>query len=233
MRVLNAEDHSPTRYLRTRILTGAGLDVVEAQTGLETLRLAGEPAVDVVLLDVQLPDTNGFDVCAKIKEIRPKLPVALISAIHRTTDARRDGFTAGADAYLLDPVEPERLVRVIRRLHAGTERSPEELWVNTDAGGIIVALSPAAAEFLHLSERGAVGKNLSNFFVKDRARLVEELHDAAAGQIVEVVTNVRPRDRRLRSVRLDISPITGGGPRPLLQWLLEPLASEESDSASG
>lgn len=226
MRVLNAEDHSPTRYLRTRILTAAGLEVEEAQTGMEATVLAANTAVDVVLLDVQLPDTNGFEVCMKIKEMRPALPIALISAVHRTTDARRDGFTAGADAYLLDPVEPSRLVRVLRRLHAGSQRSPEDLWLHSDANGTIVALSPAAAAFLHLSERGAIGKNLPNFFVTDRARLIDDLNRANTGQIVEIVSKVRPRDRRLRPVRVDISLVGGAGQRPVLQWLIEPVIDE-------
>jgi hypothetical protein len=81
-----------------------------------------------------------------------------------------------------------------------------------------------------MSPRGAVGKNLPNFFVTDRSRLVLELSRAQDGQIVELVSRMRPRDRRLRPVRVDISLLSGHrGHRVVLQWLLEPLSPDPSD----
>jgi DNA-binding response OmpR family regulator len=226
MRVLNAEGDALTRALRTRILSAAGLEVEEARTGTEATLLACRPGVDLVLLDIQLPGASGFAVCARIKELRPKLPVAFISAVHRTADASRDGFTAGADAFLLDPGEPGRLGRMLRRLHAGSDGAPDVVWLHTDASGTVVALSPAAAVFLHLSERGAIGKNLPNFFVIGRTRLVGDLSRASTGQLVELVSKVRPRDRRLRAVRVDISLVGSASHEPVLQWVIEPLTHD-------
>lgn len=228
MRVLNVDDHAPTRFLRTRLLTGAGFEVVEAATGKAAADRVEEGDIDVVLLDVRLPDTDGITLCAQIKARKPKLPVALISAVHRTATARQDGLAAGADAYLLEPVEPVRLVRVLTHLHTGTLRAQETIWIHTDGGGAVVDISAAAAAFLSMSPRGALGKNLPLFFVSDRARLMTELGRAADGQIVELVSKVRPRDRRLRSVRVDITALENRPDgRRLLQWLLDPLPGGE------
>jgi CheY-like chemotaxis protein len=224
MLVLNVDDHAPTRFLRTRILTGAGFQVAEAATGKAAADRAEEGGIDVVLLDVRLPDTDGITLCAQLKARRPDLPVALISAVHRTATARQDGLAAGADAYLLEPVEPVRLVRVLTHLHTGTLRAQETVWIHTDGSGAIVDISAAAAAFLSMSPRGALGKSLPLFFVSDRARLVSELERAADGQIVDLVGKIRPRDRRLRSVRVDITVLGNRADgRRLLQWLLEPL----------
>src|SRR5687767_10563645 len=104
--ILIAEDHAPVRYVRARVLTDAGYSVLESNSAAGTLDaiIASGPALGLVLLDVGLPDGNGFDVCAHIKATHPRLPVILISAVYRTGYARRDGLGAGADAYLIDPI---------------------------------------------------------------------------------------------------------------------------------
>src|SRR5580658_8751196 len=65
--VLNVDDYVPGRYSRTRVLRQAGLTVHEAGTGQEALsKLSLRP--DLVLLDINLPDIDGFEVCRRIKE---------------------------------------------------------------------------------------------------------------------------------------------------------------------
>src|SRR6202012_3888184 len=64
--ILNVDDYAPGRYARTRILQQAGFEVREAGSGTEALRLlATKP--DIVLLDINLPDVDGFEVCRRIK----------------------------------------------------------------------------------------------------------------------------------------------------------------------
>src|SRR5580704_5531866 len=65
--VLNVDDYSPGRYTRTKILRQAGFTVHEAGTGEEALALLTHRP-DLVLLDVNLPDINGMEVCRRIKE---------------------------------------------------------------------------------------------------------------------------------------------------------------------
>ena len=65
--ILNVDDLESQRYVKTRDLHAAGFAVIEAQTGAEALRLVEQHKPPVVLLDVQLPDISGFEVCAFIK----------------------------------------------------------------------------------------------------------------------------------------------------------------------
>src|SRR5580658_1675946 len=80
--ILNVDDYHPSRYARTKILQQAGFEVVEAATGKEALDRAVEHNPMLVLLDVNLPDMSGFDVCRLMKkDPRTKdTPVLHISA---------------------------------------------------------------------------------------------------------------------------------------------------------
>jgi DNA-binding response OmpR family regulator len=65
--ILNVDDTDAARYARTRILTKAGLRVVEAASGTEAMALARELKPALILLDVKLPDIHGMEVCARLK----------------------------------------------------------------------------------------------------------------------------------------------------------------------
>ena len=66
-RILNVDDHDAGRYARTRILTRAGFLVEEASTGEQALLAVRERPPDLVLLDINLPDIDGFEICRQIK----------------------------------------------------------------------------------------------------------------------------------------------------------------------
>jgi CheY-like chemotaxis protein len=65
--ILNVDDHDINRYLRGQFLTSAGLEVLEARTGNDAIRLTVERQPDLVLLDVNLQDIDGPDVCRRLK----------------------------------------------------------------------------------------------------------------------------------------------------------------------
>jgi CheY-like chemotaxis protein len=65
--ILHVDDNETNRYVITRILQNAGLTVVEAATGAEGLAEIGRHGPDLVILDVNLPDFNGFEICRQIK----------------------------------------------------------------------------------------------------------------------------------------------------------------------
>ncbi len=108
--VLVVDDSRTKRYLLVNWLTRAGFTVLEAETGGEALSRVGVDPIDLVVLDVRLPDLSGFEVCERIKSAHPALPVIHVSAHAIDTNNRTQGLTRGADAYLAEPIEPEELV---------------------------------------------------------------------------------------------------------------------------
>ncbi len=115
--ILNVDDDRSGRYATTRLLRKEGYHVLEAETGAEALQLLGRKP-DLVLLDVNLPDMSGFEVCRRIKTGAASqfIPVLHLSATAVRPEQRAQGLETGADAYLVQPVEPEVLVATIRAL---------------------------------------------------------------------------------------------------------------------
>ena len=116
--ILNVDDNDAKRYLKTKVLARAGYAVAEA-TDMASARdrLLAQP-VDLVLLDVKLPDGDGRDLCAWIKssDATSQTVVLLTSALFTDSRDRVAALDAGADGYLLEPVEPEELVANVRAL---------------------------------------------------------------------------------------------------------------------
>ncbi|MFT3768942.1 MAG: response regulator [Minicystis sp.] len=110
-------DDDTSRYLITKWLSRAGFSVREAATGREALALAGQRP-DFVVLDVRLPDVDGFEVCQRLKADprTASIPVLLTSATFVSSDKRVQGLDGGADGYLTQPFEPVELVATIRAL---------------------------------------------------------------------------------------------------------------------
>lgn len=103
--VLNVDDDAGSRSVVTDILRENGFAVVEAAGGLEALaRLT--PAIDLVILDLHLPDLSGLEVCRRIKAHAElgSTPVLMVSGLYTTGDDRSGGLESGADAYLTKPL---------------------------------------------------------------------------------------------------------------------------------
>ena len=118
--VLNVDDLEAQRYVKRRDLLAGGFAVIEASTGAEALRMIEQHRPPVVLLDVQLPDINGFEVCAFIKQKWPEVMVLQTSATFTTSQDRILGLNAGADSYLVQPAE--QLARAKRTARAARQR---------------------------------------------------------------------------------------------------------------
>ena len=115
MRLLIVDDEAPARAKLRRML-GAYDDVQivgEAADGAAALALAGELRPDVMFLDVQMPEVDGFDVAASLPDDGPAL-VFVTAFDHYALQA----FDTRASDYLLKPVEPQRLERALQRLRA-------------------------------------------------------------------------------------------------------------------
>jgi len=116
--ILNVDDYAPGRYARTQLLRGWGFDVKEAATGAEALRLAALEHPALIILDVQLPDMDGFEVCRRLKQHHDgaTLPILHVSATYTSGAHQALGLDGGADGYLVEPVEPAVLRATIDAL---------------------------------------------------------------------------------------------------------------------
>jgi CheY-like chemotaxis protein len=110
-------DDSPTkRYVISSWLRRAGYQIIEAATGAEALERVRVPPVDLVVLDVRLPDADGFEVCEKIKgdPLTSIVPVIHVSAHAVNVADLAQGLNRGADAYLPEPIDPDELVATVQ-----------------------------------------------------------------------------------------------------------------------
>jgi CheY-like chemotaxis protein len=227
--ILNVDDYAPSRFLRSRILERAGYEVREAETAEQAIAVCQSPTPpNLVLLDVALPDGDGFSVCERVKAFRSEIPIVMITTVYLSSQARREGFMVGADEYLLDPVEPERLVSVVAKfLDPSRASATPPPTVITDETGLILTANAAAGRLLNLSARGMRDRSMLAFFAPGRDRMAGHMRRALEGQIVQERATIRPRDRKPFTVRVDIStaPFERGG---ALEWVLE--ASSEKIS---
>ena len=115
MRVLVVEDTARMGELIRRGLQEQGYAVDLAATGEDGLWLASENPYDAVVLDVLLPDTDGFEVCRRMREADRWSPVLMLTAKDAIAD-RVTGLDAGADDYLTKPFELDELLARLRAL---------------------------------------------------------------------------------------------------------------------
>ena len=91
--ILNVDDVEAQRYVKRRDLEANGFSVVDATTGAEALRLTEKIKPAVVLLDVQLPDINGYEVCHYVKSKWPEVMVLMTSSTFVTSERARSVWT--------------------------------------------------------------------------------------------------------------------------------------------
>jgi PAS domain S-box-containing protein len=145
LRILNVDDNEIGRYTKSRILKQAGFEVIEAVNGADALQAVRDQRPGLVLLDLQLPDVNGFEVCRRIKgdPLTARIPVLHITAA--TSPGRGtelNSAASGADIFLAQPVEPQELITVVKTLiklrttELGLAESEERMRLATEGAGI-------------------------------------------------------------------------------------------------
>ncbi len=127
-RLLVADDEMRIRELIKKYAKFEGYEVEEAADGLETLEKFGAKEYDLVILDVMMPELDGFSVCREIRRKRPT-PVIMLSARGEEYD-KIHGFELGVDDYVVKPFSPRelmmRVAAVLKR--TGVERTQKELY---------------------------------------------------------------------------------------------------------
>jgi DNA-binding response OmpR family regulator len=119
-RVLVVDDDDDIRLLLEELLRGAGYDVAPAKNGRAALRLFYESPTDLVVLDLSMPELDGFETLDRLRDLSD-VPVILLTARAGEIDKVR-GFRAGADDYVVKPFGRQEL---LARIEALLRRAPE------------------------------------------------------------------------------------------------------------
>ncbi|MFS0755180.1 response regulator transcription factor [Noviherbaspirillum sp. 1P10PC] len=154
IRIIVVEDNVLFRELLVANLTKAGHQATGVGNSAGLYRELLQASADIVVLDVELPDQNGFDVARELRAMRSTKRIGIIMVTaHDSPDERVDGISSGADIYLTKPVHPQELdayvQRLHRRLHDGEEASSTRRWHYRRQAGQLLAPSGTALELTH------------------------------------------------------------------------------------
>jgi len=125
-KVLVLEDEASIRGFVVINLKRAGYQVLEAETGEQALQvLADNPDISVALLDIMLPDMDGFEVCRRIRSKNSSIGIIMLTARSQEVD-KVTGLMTGADDYVTKPFSPTELIARIDAIcrRVGIEESP-------------------------------------------------------------------------------------------------------------
>ena len=190
--VLVVDDNPATLYSTARVLRSADFDVKEAATGQEALDLAPN-GTDLVMLDVNLPDLHGFEVCQRLRNDprTARLPIIHVSATFVTDSDKAQGLDAGCDGYLTHPVEPPVLIATVnaflraRKAEKGLRESESKfkaVFENALSGILILdqnmnfaEVNPALCRMLGQSRDQLVGKPLTAFVAPRNGAKIKEI----------------------------------------------------------
>lgn len=124
-KILVVEDELPIRKLIHFNLQRSNFEVIEAGNGNEAINLVSTESPSLVLLDLMLPDMDGFEICTKLRESYPELPIVIVSA--RSQDMEKImALELGADDYVVKPFNPLELVARIRSVLRRTNHSGQK-----------------------------------------------------------------------------------------------------------
>ena len=221
--ILSVNDDEAARYVVRRILERNGYRVREAASGLEALAAVRDERPALVVLDVQLPDISGLEVCRRLKAnpATSNIPVLQTSATFVSADRKVEGLDSGADGYLAQPIEPPELlatVRALLRANVAEQQVREAAsdWQRTfdalveailvvDGDGVVTRVNKAARGMASREE--LVGHSIEDVMTQlIGGSRVDWLHAARHGSARE--STVVPVGEKW--IELSVDPVVGG-----------------------
>ncbi len=126
--ILVADDDKNTRRLISAVLSSEGYTVFSASDGVEALETLDKEHIDLAVLDVMMPNMDGYEFAQTVREANSDLPILMVSAKHLPEDKRK-GFLMGTDDYMTKPIDEEemllRIKALLRRAKIATDRKIE------------------------------------------------------------------------------------------------------------
>jgi CheY-like chemotaxis protein len=121
-RILVIEDNEQNIYMITYLLEHAGLEVVQARDGLSGMKRVLEQRFDLIILDIQLPELDGYEVARRLRAepLLAAVPIVAVTSFAMAGDRERI-LSAGCTDYLEKPIDPDTFVEKITRHIAGGE----------------------------------------------------------------------------------------------------------------
>ena len=130
-KVLIIDSHESTRTFMRFVLVNAGHRVVAAKTGEQALELVEDELFDLALIDLHLPDMDGYDLIKQIRAITTfgDKPILAVSPLYKNEDLQQvEAIPAGIDLWITQPVAPQKLVKMIKDL--GIEMEDDDFTQN-------------------------------------------------------------------------------------------------------
>lgn len=197
-RLLVVEDEPALREGLEALLEASGYAVESCADGEQALRQGADPRIDCVLLDLMLPRIDGFAVCRRLRELRPALPIVMLTARGAEDDKVR-GLRLGADDYVTKPFGARELVARIEALGRRLGQPAGEELATIEIDGLKIDLGRFQAERegerISLTAREA---DILRWLFQHRSRAVSR------AELLEVVWQA-PGDLRTRTVDMTIA----------------------------
>lgn len=207
LKALVIDDDWKMRNLLRIYLSKEDFDIAEAVDGDDALKQVKDQAFDIILLDVMMPQVDGWQVCRSIRETQ-STPILMLTALTETKD-KVQGLELGADDYLTKPFEPEELIARIHsllrrcRLTSAGERQNNRLEfpdIAIDIGGRQVFINDEIVELTHKEFDLLVMLAENSGLVLSREQIIERIwgYDFAGdSRVVDIhVKNIREKLKR-------------------------------------
>ena len=114
-RILVVDDDRNTRLFMSALLSDAGYTVLLAEDGVRALEVMDKEHVDLIILDIMMPNMDGYELTGALRASNENLPILMVSARQLPEDKRR-GFLVGTDDYMTKPVDDEELLLRVKAL---------------------------------------------------------------------------------------------------------------------